>query len=49
VQTANTFTAFYKQSQQAFNLAYQQGKQDAFEEVFVWFLSQGQENSFKYI
>jgi len=49
IQSANTLTAFYKQSCNAFNLAYQQGKQDAFEEVFLWFISQGQDSSFKHV
>jgi hypothetical protein len=39
VNSANTLTAFYKQSCNSFDLAYSQGKQDAFEEVFIWFMS----------
>jgi hypothetical protein len=39
INSANTLSAFYKQSCNAFNLAYQQGKQDAYEEVFLWFMS----------
>jgi len=39
IHSANTLTAFYKQSCNAFNLAYHQGKQDAYEDVFSWFMS----------
>jgi hypothetical protein len=39
VNSANTLTAFYKQANNSFNLAYSQGKQDAYEEVFIWFMS----------
>jgi hypothetical protein len=49
INSANTLTAFYKQSCNAFDLAYHQGKQDAYEEVFVWFMSQGQNGSFKHV
>ena len=49
INSANTLTAFYKQSCNAFNLAYQQGKQDAFEEMYYWFLTQGQNGTFKHV
>ena len=41
INSANTLTAFYKHSCNAFDTAYQQGKQDAYEDVFTWFMSQG--------
>lgn len=37
-QAANSITSLYKQSTFSYNVAYQQGKQDAFEEVFQWFM-----------
>jgi hypothetical protein len=49
VNSANTLTAFYKQSCNSFDLAYSQGKQDAYEEVFIWFMSQGDNGSFKHV
>jgi hypothetical protein len=33
-QAANALTSLYKQSSFSYNVAYQQGKQDAYEEVF---------------
>ena len=47
IQAANTLTSFYKQSCNSFNLAYQQGKQDAYEEIFLWFLEQQSTSEFK--
>ena len=49
INSANTLTAFYKQSCSAFDLAYQQGKQDAYEEIFHWFISQGDNGQFKHV
>ena len=39
-QAANSLTQLYKQSTYSYNIAYQQGRQDAFEEVFQWFAAQ---------
>ncbi|CDW82733.1 UNKNOWN [Stylonychia lemnae] len=39
-QAANSLTSLYKQSTFSYNIAYQQGRQDAFEEVFQWFMAQ---------
>ncbi len=47
IQTANALTAFYQRSCNTFNVAYEQGQQDAFEEVYLWFLAQGENNDFK--
>ena len=49
IQSANTLTAFYKQSCHAFDVAYQQGQQDAYEEVFAWFVGEGSEGGFKHV
>ena len=41
---ANSLAQFYKQSSQSYNVAYQQGKLDAYEEIFQW-LSLGEESN----
>lgn len=46
-QAANSLTQLYKQSTYSYNIAYQQGRQDAFEEVFQWFMGQTSGNEFK--
>lgn len=38
-EAANSLTQLYKQSSYSYNVAYQQGRQDAFEEVFQWFMT----------
>mmetsp|Transcript_1083 Transcript_1083/g.670 ORF Transcript_1083/g.670 Transcript_1083/m.670 type:complete len:102 (+) Transcript_1083:136-441(+) len=43
-QAANSLTQLYKQCNNSYNVAYQQGKQDAYEEVFSWFLSSNSGN-----
>ena len=35
-QAANSLTTLYKQSSHSYNVAYQQGKQETYEEVFAW-------------
>eukprot|EP00347_Sterkiella_histriomuscorum_P001865 403370382 len=42
-QAANSITSLYKQSTFSYNIAYQQGRQDAFEEVYQWFMNQSLE------
>jgi hypothetical protein len=37
---ANSLTEFYKQSSHSYNVAYQQGKTDAYDEIFAWLLTQ---------
>ena len=39
---ANSLTEFYKQSSHSYNVAYQQGKTDAYDEIFAWLLGQTQ-------
>jgi hypothetical protein len=39
-QAANSLTQLYKQSAYSYNIAYQQGRQDALQEVFQWFIAQ---------
>jgi hypothetical protein len=39
---ANSLTEFYKQSSHSYNVAYQQGKTDAYDEIFAWLLTQSQ-------
>ena len=39
-QAANSLTEFYKQSSHTYNVAYSQGKTDAYDEVFAWLLTQ---------
>lgn len=37
-QAANSLTQLYKQSSHSYNVAYQQGKTDAYEEMFAWLM-----------
>lgn len=37
-QAANSLTQLYKQSTFSYNIAYQQGREDAFGEVLQWFM-----------
>jgi hypothetical protein len=39
-QAANSLTQLYKQSSHSYNVAYQQGKLDAYEEIFAWLMTQ---------
>lgn len=39
---ANSLTTLYKQSSHSYNVAYTQGRTDAYEEVFAWLTQQGQ-------
>ena len=38
-QAANSLTQLYKQSSHSYNVAYQQGKLDAYEDVLAWLLT----------
>ena len=38
-QAANSLTQLYKQSSHSYNVAYQQGKLDAYEEIFAWLMT----------
>lgn len=49
IQSANTLTSFYKQAAQSVNLSYQQGREDALEEVMLWFMTQGDNGSFRHV
>lgn len=49
---ANSLTQLYKQSSQSYNVAYQQGKLDAYEDVLAWLLSDQQDpatHGFKHV
>jgi len=37
---ANSLTEFYKQSSHSYNVSYQQGKTDAYDEILAWLLTQ---------
>lgn len=39
---ANSLTEFYKQSSHSYNVAYQQGRTDSYDEIFAWLLAQTQ-------
>ena len=49
IQSANTLTHLYKQSCQSVNLAHQQGREEAFAEVMQWFMTQGDNGSFRHV
>ena len=42
-QAANSLTQLYKQSSHSYNVAYQQGKTDAYDEIFAWLQAQQQD------
>ena len=46
-QAANSLTQLYKQSSHSYNVAYQQGKLDAYEDVLAWLLTDNAENGYK--
>jgi len=39
-QAANSLTQLYKHSSNSYSVAYQQGKIDAYEEIFAWLVQQ---------
>lgn len=38
-QAANSLTQLYKQSSTSYNVAYQQGRLDAYEDIMAWLLA----------
>ena len=38
-QAANSLTQLYKQSSQSYNVAYQQGRLDAYEDTLAWLVA----------
>lgn len=42
-QAANSLTQLYKQSSHSYGVAYEQGKLDAYEEIFAWLMTQNNE------
>ena len=49
IQSANTLTSLYNQSCQSVNVAHQQGREEAFTEVLQWFMTQGDNGSYRHV